>query len=138
MTDIINKSLEKYVEECISQFVYSDFSPPVDNHKLASKFSEILNRENVYWEEYKPEDTWPKWVFIQFKSFTNTSTHILGLNFDKNKITFTLTDRIDNKALTEQKNRTEINLFDIWLDHNKLFQKLFTIVREGISKSNSA
>jgi hypothetical protein len=39
----------------------------------------MLNRENVYWEEYNPEDTWPKWVFIQFKSFTNSSPMINDL-----------------------------------------------------------
>jgi hypothetical protein len=88
MNLITNKSLEKYIEECMSQFDYSDFSPPIDNHKLASKFAEILYKENAYWEECKPEDKWPRWVFIQFKSFTNSSRQILGLNFANNKITF--------------------------------------------------
>ena len=108
-----NKSLEKYIEECISKFDYSDFSPPVDNHNLASKFAEILYRENVYWEKFKSEDKWPRWVFIQFKSFTNSSRLILGLNFANNKITFTLTETLANHALTEQKNQTEINLVEV-------------------------
>ena len=136
MNFVTNKSLERYMEECISHFSYSDFSPPVNNHKLVSKFAEIFYKENAYWEECKPEDEWQKWVFIQFKSFTNISRQILGLNFFNNKIAFTLTDRIDNDALREQSNRSEINLFDVWFDHNTLFQKLLAAVKDGIGKSN--
>ncbi len=110
--------------------------PPIDNHSLTSKFAEILYKENAYWEEYKLEDKWPKWIFIQFKSFTNSSRQILGLNFTNNKITFTLTDTIDNHALTKQSNRSEISLFDVWLDHSKLFQKFLAIAIDSIIKSN--
>ncbi|MEO8400749.1 MAG: hypothetical protein ABI597_02995 [Gammaproteobacteria bacterium] len=100
-----NKSFEKYIEECISKFNYGDFSPPVDNHDLASRFAEILYKENAYWDEFKPEDKWPRWVFIQFRSFTKSSRQILGMNFTNNKITFTLTETLANHALSDQNNR---------------------------------
>lgn len=137
MKPIEKKSFEKYIEECISKFQYCDFCPPVDNHDLASRFAEILYKENSYWDEFKPEDKCPRWVFIQFKTFANSSRLILGMNFANNKITFTLTETVASCALKDQKNHTEINLFDIWLDHNNLFQKFLSVATNGITRSNS-
>lgn len=137
METITNKSLERYVEECVSNFNYSDFSPPIAHHELILKFYEILNKENAYWEEFKPEDKWPQWIFIQFKSHTSSPHILLGLNFANNRIAGVLTQSLTHQALIDPNNRAEINLVDIWLDHNKLFQFLYPIIKEGIQQSNS-
>jgi hypothetical protein len=133
MNPILNKSIQRYIEECISQFEYNDFSPPIDNGRLLSKFAEILYKENAYWEKYNVENEWQDYLFIQFKSFENYSRKILGLCIVNNEIIFV---PMDSFPPIETKNKTTIRLLDIWLDHDKLVQKFLAIVKDSVTKSN--
>jgi hypothetical protein len=131
------KSLEKYVEQCISELTYFDFSPPIDHTVLAARFAEIFHKENGYWERPELKDSWPRWVFLIFKSFrAGQLSPIFGMSFNKNKITLTLTTDLSLSQLENEKNRVELNIYDIWLNHAKLYEELINLIKTGIGQAN--
>lgn len=131
------KSLEKYIEQCISEFTYFDFAPPIDHPSLALRFAEIFHKKNAYWEMPILEDKWPRWVFITFKMFSSGRSPILGMCFNRNMIVLTLTSSLSSTELEDEKKQTGLEIFDVWLDHKKLYNALVTLIKSAIGQANT-
>jgi hypothetical protein len=131
------KSLESYIGSFISTLEYSDFSPPINNINLMKKFKEFLESKNCFWEIYKTEDRWDKWIFIELKSFEKNNVVRLGLMITSLSISYVIFEHLDHD-FSPKYDEGKIELYQAWLKHTYLKDELTSIILKSIEIANSS
>jgi hypothetical protein len=100
--------------------------------------NEVLNRykNNYYWDLHTPKDKWPRWLFIQFKSFEATRPIKLGMNFSNNEIHCVIFEYYSGANFEPKHAESKISLPKSWLDHDYLRKELVRIISKGIEIAN--
>ena len=131
------KSFDEYLRSLISQFELADFQPPVDKSELLKRFNEIVVKDCPYWTRCDLAPNWQtNWSAIEIRSHRDWDSLFVAFSIRKSVIEFVVTSGFRNSQFENALSEGNVDMTDVWLDHERLFRFLESCTKPAIAYVN--